>query len=72
MLHPLLDKAGDDKHSNNERKAEVRNKDTKEEKDKNPAEFEWPEEEMPLDEEADFWNSFVNHCLMHNTKTLSS
>ena len=60
MLHPLLDKAGDDKRSHNEREAEARNKDTEQEKEKNPAKFEWPEEKMPLQEAARFWKDVID------------
>ena len=60
MLHPLLDKAGDDKRSNTEREVEAREKDTEKEKEQNPAEFEWPQEEMPLDEAADFWKDVID------------
>ena len=60
MLHPLLDRAGNDKRSSTERETEAKEKDTESEKEKNPAEFEWPKEEMPLNEAADFWKDVVD------------
>ena len=48
MLHPLLDRAGNDKRSDAEHETETKDKDTDLEKDQNPAEFEWPKEDMPL------------------------
>ena len=60
MLHPLLDRAGNEKQSSTERETEAKERDTKSEKEKNPAEFEWPKVEMPLDEAADFWKDVVD------------
>ena len=40
MLHPLLDRAGNDKRSSTKRETEAKEKDTESEKEKNPAEFE--------------------------------
>ena len=62
MLHPLLDKAGNDKRSDAEREAEAKEKDSEQDKQQNPAEYEWPDEDMPLNEAADFWN-----CLLYTS-----
>ena len=60
MLHPLLDKAGDGRRSPTEKEVESRNKDSEQEKKANPAEIEWPEDNMPLDEAADFRKDIIN------------
>ena len=60
MLHPLLDRAGNDKRSQAERETESKEKDTEAEKEQNPAEFEWTKEDMPLNEAADFWKDVVD------------
>ena len=60
MLHPLLDRAGNSKRSSAEKEAEDKDKDSEQDKQQNPAEFEWPKEEMPLDEAADFWKDVVD------------
>ena len=60
MLHPLLDKAGNDKRSQAEREAEAKEKDTEAEKEQNPAEFEWTNDDMPLNEAADFGKDVVD------------
>ena len=60
MLHPLLDRAGNSKRSTAEKEAEDKEKDSEEEKAQNPAAFEWPKDDLPLDEAADFWKDVVD------------
>ena len=60
MLHPLFDRAGNSKRSNAKRETEDKEKDSEQDKEQNPAEFEWPKEDMPLDEAADFWRDVVD------------
>ena len=60
MLHPLLDRAGNDIRSDAERETEAKEKDSEQDKQQNPAEYEWPDEDMPLNEAADFWKDVVD------------
>ena len=51
---------GDEKRSNSEQEIEANAKDTEKEIEQNPTEFEWPKEDMPLDEAADFWKDVID------------
>ena len=60
MLHPLLNEAAEKKRSAAESRTEDPAMDTSEERAENPSLAEFPADEMPLGEAAEFWKEVID------------